>query len=125
MSDKGRGGYPSDVTDKEWAFVLPYLLLCREDSPQRKHEFENGFQRRSVRGANGRPVAVPAARFAALVRGVSADAALAQGRVLRVAGGGRAFAAAPMGWSQGPADGGRDRQPHTAIDSGIGCAGGL
>src|SRR6266478_5212094 len=38
MSDKGRGGYPSDVTDEEWAFVLPYLLLCREDSPQRKHE---------------------------------------------------------------------------------------
>jgi hypothetical protein len=21
--------YPSDVTDEKWAFVLPYLLLCR------------------------------------------------------------------------------------------------
>ncbi len=31
MADKGRVGYPSDVTDEEWAFVLPYLLLCRED----------------------------------------------------------------------------------------------
>jgi len=29
MAEKGRGGYPSDVTDEEWAFVLPYLLLCR------------------------------------------------------------------------------------------------
>ena len=26
-----RKGYPSDVTDEEWWFVLPYLLLCRED----------------------------------------------------------------------------------------------
>src|SRR5260370_7037157 len=43
MSDKGRGGYPSDVTDEEWAFVLPYLLLCREDSPQRKHELRTVF----------------------------------------------------------------------------------
>src|SRR6266481_843032 len=43
MIDKGRGGYPSDVTDEEWAFVLPYLLLCREDSPQRKHELRTVF----------------------------------------------------------------------------------
>src|SRR5260370_42077378 len=43
MSDKGRGGYPSDVTDEEWAFVLPYLLLCHEDSPQRKHELRTVF----------------------------------------------------------------------------------
>jgi hypothetical protein len=32
MGDKGRTAYPSDVTEEEWAFVLPYLLLCREDS---------------------------------------------------------------------------------------------
>ena len=43
MADKGRGGYPSDVTDEEWAFVLPYLLLCREGSPQRKHELRTVF----------------------------------------------------------------------------------
>jgi len=43
MTEKGRGGYPSDVTDEEWAFVLPYLLLCREDSPQRKHELRTVF----------------------------------------------------------------------------------
>lgn len=27
-----RKGYPSDVTDEEWDFVSPYLLLSREDS---------------------------------------------------------------------------------------------
>src|ERR1700731_1147652 len=43
MADKGRGGYPSDVTDEEWAFVLPYLLLCREDSPQRKYDLRTVF----------------------------------------------------------------------------------
>src|SRR6202171_4491313 len=31
MGNKGRVGYPSDVSDEEWAFVVPYLLLCRED----------------------------------------------------------------------------------------------
>ena len=35
--------YPSDVTDEEWAFVLPYLLLCREDSPQRRHDLRAVF----------------------------------------------------------------------------------
>ena len=34
-------GYPSDVTDEEWQFVLPYLLLCREDSPQRAYELRD------------------------------------------------------------------------------------
>ena len=43
MGDKRRTGYPSDVTDEEWAFVLPYLLLCREDSPQRKYDLRVVF----------------------------------------------------------------------------------
>ena len=30
MGAKVRAGYPSDVSDEEWAFVLPYLLLSRE-----------------------------------------------------------------------------------------------
>ena len=30
-------GYPSDVTEEEWQFVLPYLWLCRKDIPQREH----------------------------------------------------------------------------------------
>jgi transposase len=43
MGDQGVEGYPSDVTDEEWAFVLPYLLLCREDSAQRKHDLRTVF----------------------------------------------------------------------------------
>jgi transposase len=37
MGNKGQIGYPSDVTDEEWAFVAPYLALCREDSEQRDY----------------------------------------------------------------------------------------
>ena len=36
-------GYPSDVSDEEWWFVLPYLLLCREDSAQRRHDLRAVF----------------------------------------------------------------------------------
>jgi transposase len=43
MSAKVALGYPSDVTDAEWEFVLPYLLLCREDSPQRGHDLRPVF----------------------------------------------------------------------------------
>ena len=30
-------GYPSDVSDEEWAFCAPYLTLMKEEAPQRKH----------------------------------------------------------------------------------------
>jgi transposase len=41
---KGSGsGYPSDVTDEEWAFVAPYLALCREDSLQRDYPLRDVF----------------------------------------------------------------------------------
>jgi hypothetical protein len=29
--------YPSDVSDDEWVFGLPYLVLSAEDSGSRKH----------------------------------------------------------------------------------------
>ena len=32
-----RKPYPSDVTEDEWAFVVPYLTIMREDAPQREH----------------------------------------------------------------------------------------
>ncbi len=38
-----RTGYPSDVTDEEWAFVAPYLTLMREDAPQRDHALRAVF----------------------------------------------------------------------------------
>jgi transposase len=43
MAKVGRRGYPSDVTDEEWSFVLPYLLLCREDSSHREHDLREVF----------------------------------------------------------------------------------
>lgn len=38
-----RKAYPSDVTDDEWAFAAPYLVLMREDAPQREHELREVF----------------------------------------------------------------------------------
>jgi transposase len=38
-----RKPYPSDVSDEEWAFVVPYLALVREDAPQRTHELREVF----------------------------------------------------------------------------------
>jgi transposase len=40
---KFRVGYPCDVTDEEWAFVLPYLLLCQEDSRRREQDLRDVF----------------------------------------------------------------------------------
>ena len=33
-----RASYPSDVSDEEWAFCVPYLTLMKADAPQRRHE---------------------------------------------------------------------------------------
>lgn len=38
-----RKPYPSDVTDDEWAFVAPYLVLMKEDTPQREHSLREIF----------------------------------------------------------------------------------
>jgi len=35
--------YPSDVTDDEWAFVAPYLILMVSDAPQRYHDLREVF----------------------------------------------------------------------------------
>ncbi len=43
MGNKGQIGYPSDVSDEEWAFVAPYLVLCREDSEQREYSLRAVF----------------------------------------------------------------------------------
>ena len=39
----GRQSYPSDVSDEEWAFVAPYLTLCRADARQRRHDLREVF----------------------------------------------------------------------------------
>ena len=38
-----RKAYPTDVSDDEWAFVVPYLALVREDAAQRKQELREVF----------------------------------------------------------------------------------
>jgi transposase len=40
---KNRKPYPSDVSDEEWAFVVPYLAWVREDAPQRTHDLREVF----------------------------------------------------------------------------------
>ncbi len=35
--------YPSDVKDDEWAFVVPYLTLMKEDAPQREYALRDIF----------------------------------------------------------------------------------
>jgi transposase len=38
-----RKGYPSDVTNEEWAFVAPYLTLMTEEAPQRVYSLREVF----------------------------------------------------------------------------------
>lgn len=38
-----RRAYPSDVTDEEWAFCAPYLILMREEAPQREYPLRELF----------------------------------------------------------------------------------
>jgi transposase len=43
MEKRRRTGYPSDVSDEEWAFVAPYLTLCKEDAAQRDYALRTVF----------------------------------------------------------------------------------
>ena len=38
-----RKSYPSDVSDAEWEFLVPYLTLMREDAPQRANALRDVF----------------------------------------------------------------------------------
>lgn len=38
-----RKRYPSDCTDEEWSFVVPYLRLMTEDAPQREYSLRDVF----------------------------------------------------------------------------------
>jgi transposase len=38
-----RKAYPSDVTDEEWSFCVPYLTLMKADAPQREHALRELF----------------------------------------------------------------------------------
>jgi transposase len=43
MEKRVRSGYPSDVSDEEWALVAPYLALCRGDAEQRDYPLRDVF----------------------------------------------------------------------------------
>jgi transposase len=43
METLEREAYPSDVSDEEWQFVVPYLTLMSEDAPQHKHSLHEVF----------------------------------------------------------------------------------
>jgi transposase len=38
-----RKPYPSDISDEEWNFIVPYLTLMTEDAPQREHNLREVF----------------------------------------------------------------------------------
>ncbi len=38
-----RKPYPSDISDDEWSFIVPYLTLMRLDAPQRDYELREVF----------------------------------------------------------------------------------
>jgi transposase len=54
MGKVGRTGYLTDVSDEEWSFVLPYLLLSRADNASREHDLRAIFNavRYVVKGGN-------------------------------------------------------------------------
>jgi transposase len=43
MKSSERVGYPSDVSDEEWIFVVPYLTLCKLDAEQREYSLREVF----------------------------------------------------------------------------------
>lgn len=42
-SPEGRKRYPSDISEEEWAFVVPYLTLMEEGAPQRNYALREVF----------------------------------------------------------------------------------
>lgn len=43
MSTTRKSTYPSDVTDEQWEFLLPYLTLMKEEAPQREYSLRALF----------------------------------------------------------------------------------
>jgi len=39
-----RTSYPSDVSDEEWTFVVPYLVLLSEDVGQQSYALRDGMR---------------------------------------------------------------------------------
>jgi transposase len=43
IMERTRTAYPSDVSDEEWSFVLPYLTLMTPEAPQRRYDLREVF----------------------------------------------------------------------------------
>lgn len=68
--------YPSDVSDEEWEFCVPYLTLMSEEAPAAGARAARDLQRVALDDPSRLSVALAAARSAAVDGGASADAAL-------------------------------------------------
>lgn len=74
--------YPSDVSDEEWALVVPYLTLMNLLAPQRSHDLREVFNalrwlaRFMLVSAKWGTLALSAWRFSRLARGLSPNSAL-------------------------------------------------
>jgi len=66
-----RRPYPSDVTDEEWSFVVPYLTLMKEEAPQRQYELRGIRPRTPVVASvlDFAETSVPSGRWSAVVPG--------------------------------------------------------
>ena len=71
-----RKGYPSDVTDEEWAFVAPYLTLMKEEAAATSLQPARSIQWLALDHPRRRPVAVHAQRPASVGDGLSAKSAV-------------------------------------------------
>ena len=76
-----RKPYPTDVSDEEWAFVAPYLTPDDAGRAAAAPRPARGLQRAALARAHRRPVALSAARPAAVAGGLPADPALARRRL--------------------------------------------
>src|SRR5688572_23797220 len=52
-----RKAYPSDLSDEEWGFVAPYLIVMTEEAPQHNYSLR-GVQRAALAGAGKKPPGV-------------------------------------------------------------------
>ncbi len=91
-----RKPYPTDVSDEEWSFAAPYLILMSEDAPQRRYELRGMFNALRWMARAGASWQHAADQLRAVGDGLPATTTLAQ-RGLRRGNGQRfALGAAPQ-----------------------------
>jgi transposase len=76
---KAPEGYPSDVSDEEWALVVWYLTLMTEAAPQRAYSLRAVFNALRWMARTGASWRMLPHDFPPWPGGVSTDPALAEG----------------------------------------------